>query len=133
LVTVSCLIADDSERFPASATRLLSGQGLSIVGQAFSPDEALRLTEALSPGSALVDVEMGDEDGIALTGRLTVGGSTTTVIRISIRDRDELAGQIAGSGAAGFVRKDALNAQEVASLIVQRKQCNVGPEPPRVT
>lgn len=132
-MTVSCLIVDESRPFPASATRLLSGQGHSIVGQAFSTDEALRLAKALSPGSALVDVEMGDEDGIALAGRLTVGGSTATVIRISIRDRDELAELIAESGAAGFVRKDALDAQEVASLIVQRKQCNVGPEPPRVT
>jgi two-component system nitrate/nitrite response regulator NarL len=121
IVTLSCLIVDDSEKFLASATRLLSLQGVSVIGRASSGDEALRLAAALSPDVILVDVELGDEDGIELARRLTSGGLSAMVILISLRDRNELMELTAGSGAIGFLRKDALDAQAVADLIAQRR------------
>ncbi len=133
-MTLSCLIVDDSEEFLASATRLLSLQGVSVVGRASSADEALRLAAARSPDVALVDVELGDEDGIELARRLTSDGSSAIVILISIRDRNELAELMAGSGAIGFLRKDALDARAVTDLIVQhrhqRGRSDARPEPP---
>ena len=130
IVNLSCLIVDDSEEFLASAARLLSVQGVTVVGRASSGDEALRLAEALSPDVALVDVELGGEDGIDLARRLASAGSSATVILISVRDRNELTELMAGSGAAGFLRKDALDAQAVADLIAARKQADLGPGPP---
>jgi DNA-binding NarL/FixJ family response regulator len=121
MVSLSCLIVDDSEEFLASATRLLSLQGIEVVGRASSGDEALRLAAAISPDVALVDVELGAEDGIELARRLTSGGLSTHVILISLRDRNELAELMAGCGAVGFLRKDALDAQAVADLIFQRR------------
>ena len=129
-VNLSCLLVDDSEEFLVSAARLLALQGVSVVGQASSAGEALRLAETLSPDVALVDVELGNEDGIELSRRLTSADSSAIVILISLRDRNELAELMAGSGAAGFLRKDALDAHAVADLIVQRRQRNAGPEPP---
>jgi DNA-binding NarL/FixJ family response regulator len=130
IVNLSCLIVDDSEEFLVSATRLLSVQGVTVVGRASSADEALRLAEALSPDVALVDVELGAEDGIDLARRLTSAGSPATVILISVRDRNELTELMAGSGAVGFLRKDALDAQAVADLFVGQKQADLGPGPP---
>jgi len=130
-MTLSCLIVDDSEQFLASAARLLSAQGVSVVGRASSADEALQLARAMTPDVALVDVELGDEDGIELARRLTLGDSSAIVILISLRDRSELSELMAGSGAAGFLRKDALDAQAVEELIVQRKQRDAEREPPR--
>jgi DNA-binding NarL/FixJ family response regulator len=132
IVTLSCLIIDDSEKFLASATRLLSLQGVSVIGRASTGDEALRLAAALRPDVTLLDVELGDEDGIEVARRLTSGGLSAMVILISLRDRNELTELIAGSGAIGFLRKDALDAQAVADLITQRRQRNVTPEPPHV-
>lgn len=132
-MTLSCLIIDDSEMFLASATRLLCLQGVSVIGRASSGDEALRLVESLRPDVTLVDVELGDEDGIEVARRLTSGGLSAMVILISLRDRNELTELIAGSGAIGFLRKDALDAQAVADLIAQRRQRNVVPEPPHVS
>jgi two-component system, NarL family, nitrate/nitrite response regulator NarL len=133
IVTWSCLIVDDSAEFLASATRLLSLQGLSVVGRASSADEALRLAAALRPDVALVDVELGDEDGIELTQRLISGDPSAIVILISLRDRNELTELMAGSGAVGFLRKDVLDAAAVADLIGQRRQGNVRPGPPHVS
>lgn len=80
------------------------------MGQAASAEEALRLAEALCPDVALVDVGLGDEDGIELARRLTSSGSSASVILIFLRDQNELSELMAGSGAVGFLRKDALNA-----------------------
>jgi two-component system, NarL family, nitrate/nitrite response regulator NarL len=132
-VTPSCLLIDDSETFLASATRLLSLQGIRVLGQASSSGEALRLAAALSPDVTLVDVELGEEDGIELARQLTSGGASAMVILISLRDRNELAELIAGSGAIGFLRKDALDAQAIVDLIAQRGQRNVAPETPHVS
>ena len=136
-MTLSCLIVDDSEEFLASAARLLSLQGVSVVGRALSAAEALSLAASLSPDVALVDVELGDEDGIELARRLTADGSAAIVILISIRDRNELAELMADSGAIGFLRKDALDARAVTDLIVQHRQprerSDDRPEPPHVS
>jgi DNA-binding NarL/FixJ family response regulator len=130
IVTLSCLIIDDSEKFLVSATRLLSLQGVSVVGRASTGDEALRLAAALRPDVTLVDVELGAEDGIEVARRLTSADLSAMVILISLRDRNELTELLAGSGAIGFLRKDALDAQAVADLIAQWRHGNVAPEPP---
>jgi DNA-binding NarL/FixJ family response regulator len=132
-VALSCLLVDDSEEFLSSATRLLSLQGVEVVGRAASADEAVRLVEALGPDVALVDVELGDEDGIELASRLTRtrSGTPIDVVLISLRDREELAELIAGCGAVGFLRKDVLSAQALTDLIVHRRRNDAEPEPPR--
>src|SRR5262249_25499632 len=62
-VKLRSLIVDDSEPFLASARRLLESQGVEIVATATSGAEALDLATALSPDLALVDIELGEEDG----------------------------------------------------------------------
>ena len=96
-MSLSCLIVDDSEEFLASAARLLSLQGLSIAGQASSGPDAARLAKSRRPDVTLVDVELGDEDGIELAQQLIAAGSAGHVILISIRDRDELKELLAAS------------------------------------
>jgi two-component system nitrate/nitrite response regulator NarL len=115
-VTLTCLIIDDSAQFLDSAARLLTSQGMTIVGHASSSEEALCLVETLAPDIALVDVELGEQDGIALARRLSTELPATKVILISIRERDELAELMMGSGAVGFLRKDALDAKAIADL-----------------
>lgn len=117
-MSLSCLIVDDSTAFLASATRLFSSQGVDVVGLASTGTEALQLMTLLRPDVALVDVELGKEDGIDLARRMTsTGRSSTRVILISIRDRDELTDLIGGCGAVGFLRKDTLDAQMIADLV----------------
>jgi DNA-binding NarL/FixJ family response regulator len=117
---LNCLLVDDSEAFLASAARLLVAQGVRVVGRATCAAEAVRLANDCLPDVALVDIELGPEDGIELAGRLIAAGSCRDVIVISLRDRGELAERIADCGAAGFLRKDRLSAQAVAEVLDSR-------------
>jgi two-component system nitrate/nitrite response regulator NarL len=117
-VSLRFVIVDDSEDFLASACRLLAAQGLEIVGTASSGTDALRLVETRNPDIALVDVQLGDEDGLELTRRLAANARRPTrVILISTHSREDLAELIADSPAVGFLSKTALDARAIAELL----------------
>jgi DNA-binding NarL/FixJ family response regulator len=116
-VALRCLLVDDSEGFLDSASRLLSAQGLDVVGRARSSAEAVRLVQTLSPDLALVDVQLGDEDGFELARRLAGDGLGTRIILISTHSENELAELIVGSPAVGFLPKAALGADAIADLL----------------
>ena len=111
------LIVDDSETFLASACRLLESQGVEIVGTATSGTEALDLAAALSPDLALVDVELGEEDGLALAGELRSRSPATRVVLISTYGSEEMRDLISKSSAVGFLPKNRLSADAVRALL----------------
>ena len=111
------LIVDDSEAFLASARRLLESQGVEIVGTATNSAEALGLTAALSPDLALVDVELGEEDGFALAGELRSRSPATRVVLISTYGSDEMQDLISVSAAVGFLPKSRLSGDAVRALL----------------
>jgi DNA-binding NarL/FixJ family response regulator len=111
------LIVDDSDTFLTSATRLLESQGVEIVGTATSSLEALELAAASSADLALVDVELGDEDGLALARELRSHSPDTRVIMISTYSRDEMQDLIAASSAVGFLPKNRLSGDAVRALL----------------
>jgi DNA-binding NarL/FixJ family response regulator len=114
---VRLLIVDDSEEFLASASRLLGSQGMDVVACATSSANALRLAGTLEPDVVLVDVELGDEDGIALGNTLASRAPSTRVVLISSYEREELGDAIAHSHAVGFVPKADLGAAAIARLL----------------
>jgi DNA-binding NarL/FixJ family response regulator len=108
---------DDSEEFLASASRLLDSQGLHVVGSASSRDGALELAEALEPDVVLIDIVLGDEDGIALAEQLTARVPSTRVVLISSYAVDDLGELMADSAAVGFLPKSGLGADAIARLL----------------
>jgi DNA-binding NarL/FixJ family response regulator len=111
------LIVDDSDTFLTSASRLLESQGLEIVGTATSSQEALELAAASLPDLALVDVELGEEDGLALADELHSRSPATRVVMISTYDRDQVQDLIAASSAVGFLPKSRLSGDAVRALL----------------
>jgi len=116
-VPLRCLIVDDSEPFLDSASRRLAAQGVEVVGCASSGAEALQLAQELEPDVALVDVQLGHEDGLEVTRRLAATAPPTPVILISSHSKAELAEMVRASSAVGFLPKTALGADAIAALL----------------
>ena len=116
-VSVRCLIVDDSDEFVASAARLLGSQGLDVVGSASSGARALELAGSLEPDVALVDIELGEEDGIELSHVFAARAPATRVVLISSYDQADLGDLIARCPAAGFLPKTDLGAAEIRALL----------------
>lgn len=112
-----CLIVDDSEEFAASVAQLLRSQGIDVVGSALSGEEALRLAERLEPDVALIDIELGDDDGLALSHRFAARAPATRVILVSSYGADDLGDLVRRSPAAGFLVKTELGAAAIARIV----------------
>jgi two-component system, NarL family, nitrate/nitrite response regulator NarL len=116
-VKLRSLIVDDSDAFLRSARRLLESQGLEIVGTATTTAEALDLAGELSPELALIDVELGEEDGFALAGELRSRFPATHLVMISTYDRDEMQDLTAASSVVGFLQKSRLSGEAIRALL----------------
>ena len=111
----SILVVDDDAGFRDLATRILTGWGHAVIGQAGSVAEALTQAERLHPDTVLVDIGLPDGDGFALTQQLVAMPWPVAVVLIS-SDADRTTAQAAQrAGAASFLPKD-----ELASLTLRR-------------
>jgi two-component system, NarL family, nitrate/nitrite response regulator NarL len=112
-----CVLVDDSEEFLASAARLLESQGIEVVAHATCSDDALAHTATHAPDVVLVDIELADEDGIALAEQLAEQAPASRVVLISAHDRDDLAELLRDSSAVGFIPKRSLGAPAIHALL----------------
>ena len=112
-----CLLVDDSEEFLSSATRLLEIQGVDVAGVASTGEEALELAPSLAPDVVLVDVELGEEDGVELALKLREAVPSTQVVLISAYERDEIDELVKPGKAVGFLPKRSLSARAIAELL----------------
>jgi len=113
-VRIQCLIVDDNSPFLEAATDLLNREGLDVVGAASNSAEALRLVRELRPDVALVDIDLGDEDGFELARQLN---ESSKVILVSTHSEEDFAHLIATSPAIGFVSKARLSAEAIRDTL----------------
>src|SRR5882724_4162916 len=114
-----CLIVDDSAEFRDAASAMLERAGISVVGKATNSAEALRYYEDFHPDVALVDVELGGEDGFELAKELDRAGAAThlAVILVSTYAESDLEEMIEASPAVGFLQKFALSPEAIRDLL----------------
>jgi DNA-binding NarL/FixJ family response regulator len=112
------MIVDDSDDFLASAGSLLSAQGLEIVAAATSGEEAFRLARERRPDVALVDVQLGEENGIEIARALAAEQHGPRVILISTHPEEDLVDLTADTPAVGFLAKSLLSADAIRRLVI---------------
>jgi DNA-binding NarL/FixJ family response regulator len=113
------LIVDDNGRFLAAARDLLERQGIEVVGVASNTAEALQLAAELQPDVALVDIDLGEENGFDVARALVAGpsGEMSRVVLISAYPEKDFADLVSASPAVGFVSKSDLSARAIEELL----------------
>jgi CheY-like chemotaxis protein len=112
-----CLIVDDSRAFLTSACALLEAQGMTVSACASCGEEALAAVGRFELDLALVDVELGGEDGFVLARSLAAQDPALRIVLISAYELIDIEEPLAASGAAGFITKTALGKQAIAELL----------------
>lgn len=123
------LLADDHNLVRAGLRVLLDGlPGVEVVAEARDGQEAVRLTLALKPSIALLDISMPVMTGLAALREIRASLPTTRVILLSMYDNREYVTEAIQSGAAGYLIKDAA-VGELAQAIaaVQRGDTYLSP------
>ena len=118
---IRCLIVDDSAAFCAVAERVLTSQGICVVGVARDSAQAITDVEVLQPDVVLVDVYLGSESGFALARRIhalaRAANRSVDVILISTHAEEDLLDLVRDSPARAFLDKGELSARTIRTVL----------------
>ncbi|MFG2459906.1 response regulator [Streptomyces sp. NPDC048523] len=116
---VRLLLCDDHAVVRAGLRALLSSaDGIDVVGEAATGEEALAMAAHLNPDVVLMDLQLDDGmDGVTATRRLTAGGSPgPRVLVLTMFDTDADITRAIEAGATGYLLK-AEQPEELFSAI----------------
>ena len=115
---VSILLVDDNARYRRQLRRMVSKFcPRAVIHEAQDIEEAVRLTERLTPDLALVDVVLDEEDGICCTRRLKALSPSSRIILISAYPDREFHRQGLEAGAVAFLDKKDLDTATLRQII----------------
>jgi DNA-binding NarL/FixJ family response regulator len=117
-VNRSVLIVDDHSGFRAMARAVLADGGFNVVGEAADAESALVAARELQPDCVLLDVQLGDDDGLSVADALADHDAATAVVLTSGRDPAEIEPLLGRSAARGFIPKERLSAARLRELLV---------------
>src|SRR5919108_488440 len=100
------LIVDDHGGFRKRARRLLEAEGFTVVGEAADGAAAIEAAGRLAPDVVLLDLQLPDASGFAVSASLTGTPSAPVVVITSTRDSDDFGALARSSGARGFIGKE---------------------------
>ncbi len=116
------LIADDHRTFAELfAMGLEREPDLEAVGHAHTAAEAIQLTASLQPDIVIMDVRLGDEDGIEVTAQLTERYDDLCVIILTGHPDPSVVSRAARAGACGFLPKGGALAAMLHALRSARR------------
>jgi DNA-binding NarL/FixJ family response regulator len=111
-------LVEDSSRYRVQLRRMIGrAHPKAVIYEAGSTEEALRLAKSLSPSLYLVDVVLGDEDGIRCTRRLKAQDPDAHIILISAYPDREFHRLGLEAGAVAFLDKKDLNTEVLRQII----------------
>jgi DNA-binding NarL/FixJ family response regulator len=103
----SVLVVDDHTTFAELAEFALAAEpDIDCVGTAYSVTEALAKVRALRPDVVVMDVHLGDGDGVAATAELTAEQPDLRVIILSAHLDDTIVQSAAEAGASAVLAKN---------------------------
>jgi DNA-binding NarL/FixJ family response regulator len=111
------LVVDDDPAFRGLARRLLTAEGLAVVGEAGGVATALAAARDLEPDGALVDVRLEDGDGVALARELSALPWRPRVVLTSTRADAASSDEVRRCGASAFYPKDELPGAPLKRLL----------------
>jgi two-component system response regulator DevR len=116
-MAIEVLLVDDHEVVRRGLRELLSDEpDIEVVAEASSADEALAVAMHVEPDVAVVDVRLGDGDGVSLCRELrSKPNPPQCLVLTAFDDEEALVGAIM-AGAAGYLLKQ-VRGQDVVNAV----------------
>lgn len=116
-MAIKVLVVDDHDLVRIGISRMLGDvEGIKVVGQAASGEEAVRLVRELSPDVVLMDVQMPGIGGLEATRKIQRIDEGIRVIAVTVCDEEPFPSRLLKAGAAGYLTKGA-DLQEMVRAI----------------
>ena len=101
------LIVDDHDLFRSGLRTLLEDEGVQIVGEASSGQDALEIVRQLAPDVVVMDLNMPGMGGVEATRHISSVAPLTRVLMLTISDQDNDVIDAILAGACGYLLKSS--------------------------
>jgi DNA-binding NarL/FixJ family response regulator len=105
LVPLRLVLIEDHQALREGLELLLGREGCDVVGTAGTATEGRQLVDELAPDVSLVDIRLGEDDGIDLTRRLLGDDPDRRIVLYTGSSDEELLFSGLDSGARGYALK----------------------------
>jgi DNA-binding NarL/FixJ family response regulator len=107
---ITVLLADDHALVRRGFRRLLEDDPqITVVGEASSGDDAVRLAAELKPDVVVMDCAMPGTNGLVATRRILADAPDTEIVMLSMHAEETFVRQALDAGARGYILKNALD------------------------
>lgn len=114
---IKILVADDHGVLRAGLRALLNAEpDLSVVGEAASGEEALKIAKKVSPDIVLMDLNMPGMGGIDAARKMIKLHPQIRVLILTVHEDSELLKEAIKSGAAGYILKRAVESELIYAI-----------------
>ena len=111
------IIIDDHPLFSRGLSQLIETQKIyKVIGMAKNRVEAVSMIDELKPNLAIVDLNLGQEDGLELIKDILVIQPKTKVLVLSMHDERFYAERALKAGAKGYIMKAEAENQVINAI-----------------
>ncbi len=113
----SVIIIDDHPLFSRGLAQLIETQkDYKVIGMAKDRNEALSLLDKETPDLAIVDLNLGQEDGLELIKDILIIHPHTKILVLSMHDERFYAERALKAGAKGYIMKAEAETQVINAI-----------------
>ncbi|MBQ4496746.1 MAG: response regulator transcription factor [Spirochaetaceae bacterium] len=110
----SVLLVEDHPIFSKGLSLLINAEeSFTVVGEARNGSEALSMLVEKKPDLAVVDLNLGDEDGLEIIAAMKSRAANLKILVLSMYDERYYAERALKAGASGYVMKE-----EASTLVI---------------
>jgi len=126
---IRVMVVDDHPLVRSAVARAISGDGMVVVAEAATAEEALALAPQVAPDILLLDIAMPGMSGVELVRELAPRLPATKIVMLTVSSADRDVEAAIRYGASGYLTKDlspealarALHATQTGELIIPRR------------
>lgn len=123
------MVVDDHPLVRAAIARAISGDGMVVVAEASTAEEALALAPQVAPDILLLDIALPGMSGVELVRELAPRIPSTRIVMLTVSSADRDVMDAMRYGASGYLTKDlspealvrSLRATQTGELIIPRR------------
>lgn len=123
------MIVDDHPLVRSAVARALTGDGMVVVAEVATAEEALEIAPGLSPDVLLLDIALPGMSGVQLVRELAPRLPATKIIMLTVSSADRDLADAMRNGASGYLTKDvspealvrAIRGAQRGELVIPRR------------
>jgi len=114
---INVLVVDDHDLVRSGIVRLLSDiAGITVVGEANTGEEAVKIAREKRPNVVLMDIRMPGIGGLEATRKIVHQNPEIKVIALTIYENEPFPTKLLQAGASGYLTKGALIDEMVLAI-----------------